>query len=38
MSTKTNPSLGAIVLHTLLTLLTGGFWLVILFIWYVLKK
>lgn len=25
-------------LHVILTLLTGGFWLIVLVIWYLLKK
>lgn len=34
--TKTGPSLLAIILHTLLVLMTGGLWLIPLCIWLML--
>lgn len=30
------PSIGAVLLHVILTLLTGGFWLIVLIIWKLL--
>jgi hypothetical protein len=39
MSNNTkNPSILAVLAHVFLTLITGGFWLVVLLIWYVLKN
>lgn len=37
-STKTNPSILAVAFHVFLTLITGGFWLVVLLIWWLLKN
>lgn len=30
--------LGKILVHTLLTLLTGGFWLIVLVIWFLISN
>lgn len=37
-SRRRNPSCLALILHVLLTCITGGFWLIVLAIWYMLKK
>lgn len=38
MARTQNPSIPLILLHLLLAAVTGGLWLVVLIIWYVLKK
>lgn len=38
MARKSNPSLFSILLHVFLTVVTGGFWLVILVIHHILKN
>lgn len=38
MSAKTGPSIPMLLLHLFLTAVTGGTWLIVLLIWYVLKK
>jgi hypothetical protein len=38
MSSNNSPSLTKVALHTFAVLITGGLWLIPLFIWYVLKK
>lgn len=35
--TKTNPSFLAVLFHTLMVLMTGGFWLIPLGIYYFIK-
>lgn len=35
---SSSPSVPMILLHLLLTMLTGGTWLIVLIIWYILKK
>lgn len=38
MAMTKNPSIPLILLHLLLATVTGGLWLVVLIIWYILKK
>lgn len=36
-NTTSNPSIAKVALHTVLTVITGGFWLIVLFIYAILK-
>lgn len=38
MSKTKNPSILLVLMHLFLTMITGGAWLVVLVIWYILKK
>lgn len=35
---RRNPPVSQVLLHVVLALLTGGIWLLVLLIWYILKK
>ena len=35
---STAPSKSSVLLHVILTVLTGGFWLIVLLIWKLLQK
>ena len=36
--TKSGPSLLSVLFHVFMTLITGGFWLVVLVIWFILNN
>ena len=38
MASNNSPSLFKILLHLVLTVLTGRLWLIVLIIWYILKN
>lgn len=38
MASTKNPSIPTVLLHVFLTFITGGAWLIVLIIWYLLKK
>lgn len=38
MASNRNPSIPLVLLHVFLTMITGGVWLIVLIIWYLLKK
>jgi hypothetical protein len=38
MARSKSPSIPAVLLHVILTFLTGGAWLIVLLIWYILKS
>jgi hypothetical protein len=38
MAKNNNPSILKLLMHLFLTVITGGFWLIVLIIWYILKK
>ena len=35
---SSNPSKSSVLMHVVLTFLTGGIWLIVLLIWWLLKK
>ncbi len=37
MARKSKVGLGSILFHTLLTLITGGAWLIVLLIWFLIS-